>query len=121
MAGTGMLIWARAACIFLSLGLLGACAAAPPPSQAEQANLASCTQQADAVYDQSNLNGLARTSQNGLYFAPMPNHAFDAQRDGTLDARNNQIKDCMENGNPNAPAPGGGALPAPTITTSPQQ
>ena len=121
MAGTGMLIWARAACIFLSLGLLGACAAAPPPSQAEQANLASCTQQADAVYDQSNLNGLARTSQNGLYFAPTPNHVFDAQRDGSMDARANQIKDCMDNGNPNATAPGGTPLPAPQIVSPPQQ
>jgi hypothetical protein len=119
MAGTGMLIWARLACVLLPAGLLAGCAAAPS-SPAEQANLANCTQQADAVYQQDNLNGLARTGQNGLYFAPMPNHAFDAQREGTLDARNNQIKDCMDNGNPDAPALAGAALPAPQIIAPPQ-
>jgi hypothetical protein len=114
MAGTGMLIWARAACIVFPACVLGACAA-PPPEAADQAELDQCTQSADALYQQSNLNGLARTGQNGLYFAPMPNHVFDAQRDGTLDARNNQVKDCMENGNPDAPGPGGGNMPTPHI------
>ncbi len=114
MAGTGMLIWARAACIVVPLCVLGACAA-PSPEAANQTELDQCTQSADAVYDQSNLNGLARTGQNGLYFAPMPNHVFDAQRDGTLDARNNQIKDCMENGNADAPLAGGADLPRPQI------
>jgi hypothetical protein len=114
-----MLIWARAVCVVLPFGALAACAGAPP-SDSEQANLAACTQSADAVYQADNYNGLARTSQNGLLYSATPNHVFDAQRLGTLDARNNQIKDCMENGNPEAPAVGGtpsitAPLPAPQI------
>ena len=120
MAGTGMLIWARVACVVLPACLLGACAA-PPPQTAADAELAACTQQADSVYQQSNLNGLARARQNGLYFAPDPNHVFDAQRDGTLDARNNQIQDCVDNGNPDAQIPGEKPLPAPQIIAQPQQ
>ncbi len=118
MAGTGKLIWARMALVILPSGLLSACAA-PPPSAADQTELTTCTQQADAVYQQDNIDGLARTNQNGLYFAPDPNHVFDAQREGTLDARNNQIRACMNNGN--ATPPGGAPLPAPQIITKPQQ
>ena len=103
----------------LAAGILAGCAAAPPPSAAEQAELAACTQQADAVYAQSNLNALGRTSQNGLYMAPMPNHVFDGQRMGTLNARNNQIRACMENGNPGAGAPAAASLPAPRIIDNP--
>lgn len=116
MAGIAMPIWVRAVGFSLAASLLAGCAA-PPPSAADQANLAACTQQADAVYQQDNLNGLARTSQNGLYFAPMPNHVFDAQRMGTLNARDNQIRACMENGS--AQAPGGKPLPAPQIIGTP--
>ncbi len=110
-----MLNWARAVCVILPFGALAACAA--PASDSEQANLAACTQQADAVYQADNYNGLARTGQNGLLYPATPNHVFDAQRMGTLDARNNQIKDCMENGNPEAPAAPEPAapLPAPRI------
>ncbi len=99
--------------------MVAGCAASPPPSQAEQAELAACTQQADTVYARSNLNALGRTSQNGLYMAPMPNRVFDAQRMGTLNARNNQIRACMENGNPGAGAPQPALLPAPQITGNP--
>jgi hypothetical protein len=118
MAGTGMLIRACACCLILPAGLLAGCAA-PPPSGADQANLAACTQSADAVYQADNENGLARTSQNGLYFAPMPDHAFDSQRMGSLNARNNQIQDCMDNGNPDAALPGQAKLPAPQIIGTP--
>jgi len=119
MAGTGILIWARALCVVLPLGGVAACAAAPPPDT-DQANLAACTQTADAVYQADNYNSLARTSQNGLLYPATPNHVFDAQRMGTLDARNNQIRDCMENGNPDAPSGAGtpsdaASLPAPRI------
>jgi len=108
MARAGMLIWARAACLLLPFGALAGCAT--PPAASDQADLAACTQAADAVYEADNYNGLARTSQNGLLYPATPDHVFDAQRMGTLDARNNQIKDCTENGNPDAPAVSG--LPA---------
>jgi len=104
----------------LALGFLAGCAAAPPPSQADQANLAACTADADAVYKQSNLNALGRTNQNGLLYAPMPDQVFNGQRMGTLDARNNQISDCVQNGNPNnRPATAAIQMPAPQIAGTP--
>jgi hypothetical protein len=105
----------------LAMGLLSGCAPAPAPSQADQANLAACTAQANAVYQQSNLNALGRTSQNGLLYSPTPDHVFDAQRMGTLNAYNNQVSDCVENGNPNTtpPAPAGAPLPKPQIIGTP--
>jgi hypothetical protein len=103
----------------LALGMLAGCAESPAPSQADQANLASCTAQADAVYQQDNLNGLARTSQNGLLYAPMPNQVFQSQRMGTMSARDNQISDCVENGNPNNRPLAGAPLPAPRIIGNP--
>ncbi len=106
--------WARAAMMLLPVGLLLGCTASPPAT-AEQANLASCTASADAVYQSENYNGLARTSQNGLLYGATPNQVFEGQRMGTLNARNNQIKDCMNNGNPDETVPGGAALPTPQI------
>jgi hypothetical protein len=103
----------------LTLGFLAGCAASPAPSPADQSNIASCTAQADAIYQQDNLNGLARTSQNGLLYAPMPNQVFNAQRMGTMNARDNQINDCVENGNPNNRPLGGAPLPAPQIIGNP--
>jgi hypothetical protein len=119
MAGTGRTIF-RAAFLVLPAALLAGCAAAPP-SDADQANLAACTQQADAAYQQDNLNGLARTGQTGLYFAPMPNHVFDSQRMGSLNARNNQIQDCVSGGSSGqsaavGPASASAPLPAPQVT-----
>ena len=96
------------------LGLAG-CAAAPQPSAAEQANLANCTAQADAVYAQSNLNGLARTGQNGLLFPAQPQAAFQGQRMGTLNARHNQIQACMEQGDAGQQLPNQAPLPKPQI------
>ncbi len=106
-----------AAWVVLPLGMLVACA--PPPSASKQAELAACTQSADAVYQQDNLNQLGRTGQNGLYFAPMPNRVFDGQVTGSLNARANQIRDCMTRGTPNAPARDA-SLPAPQISGTAQ-
>ncbi len=106
----------------LALAALSACAPQPTPSQASQAsqaNLASCTAQADAVYDQSNLNGLARTSQNGLLYPAAPDQVFSGQRMGTLNVRANQIQDCVDNGNPNNRLPVTTPLPAPQIIGTP--
>jgi len=107
-----------AASILLA-GLLAGCA--PPPSAADQSSVASCTAQANAVYQQDNLNALGRTSQNGLLYSPTPDHVFDAQRMGTLNAYNNQVSDCEENGNPNATPPpsAAAALPKPQILGTP--
>jgi len=98
---------------------LSACAPQSAPSQADQANLASCTAQADAVYDQSNLNGLARTGQNGLLYPASPGQVFSGQRMGTLNVRANQIQDCVDNGNPNNRPPVTTPLPAPQIIGTP--
>jgi hypothetical protein len=77
---------------------LGGCAIAPPPSQADQANLATCTAQADATYNAQNYDQLSRTSQNGLRYSATPNHVFDAQQLGSLHERDDQITDCVNNG-----------------------
>jgi hypothetical protein len=79
--------------------LLAGCAFSAPPSDPDQANLAACTQQADAVYQSQNYDTMARTSQTGVRYSAMPNHVFDAQQMGSLNARNNQITQCIENGN----------------------
>jgi len=103
----------------LGLGLLAGCAESPAPSQADQANVASCTAQADAVYQQNNLNGLARTGQNGLLYPATPDQAFSGQRMGTLNVRDNQIQDCVDNGNPNNRPTVTAPLPAPQIIGTP--
>jgi hypothetical protein len=101
------------------LGLAG-CAISPPPSPADQAEAASCTAQADAVYTDNNEDALSRTSQTGLLFAPTPNHAFDSQRLGSLHQRDSQITACEQNGD----LAGNGGLPPadivpPRIVTTP--
>jgi len=77
---------------------IAGCAAAPPPSPAQQAEATTCTAQADATYKAQNYAELSRTSQAGLLYAPMPNHVFDAQTLGALHVRDSQITDCERNG-----------------------
>jgi hypothetical protein len=103
--------------IFLAVvvcGTLAGCAASPPESAAQQADDAACTSQADAAYEAQNANLLARTGQNGLYYAPMPNHVFDSQRLGAESARDNQIQACEQNGN-TGPSVNGVPVVAPHI------
>jgi hypothetical protein len=83
----------------LVCGALAGCAASAPETSAQQADDAVCTAQADAAYNAQNVDALSRTSQNGLYFAPTPNHVFDAQRMGSMHVRDSQIEDCEQNGN----------------------
>jgi hypothetical protein len=104
---TRLNIFAALPALWLS-GLAGC--AAPPPSAAEQANLAACTSQADAAYNAQNYDALSRTSQNGLRYSATPNHVFDAQQMGSLHARDSQISDCVQNG---SGAIGGLPSPAP--------
>jgi len=91
------------------LGCAG-CAATPPPSTADQADLATCTAQADATYDAQNYDSLSRTGQNGLLYSATPNHVFDAQRLGSLHARDDQLSDCLRNGT-GGTASAGAAIP----------
>lgn len=77
---------------------IGGCAISPPPSQADQADLATCTAQADAAYDAQNYDQLSRTSQNGLRYSATPNHVFDAQEMGSMHERDDEITDCVTNG-----------------------
>ncbi len=82
----------------LAVIALTGCAAAPPPSQADAADTAACTQAADATYDAQNYEALSRTSQTGVRFSATPNHVFDGQQMGALHVRDSQITDCERNG-----------------------
>jgi hypothetical protein len=101
----------------LVCGTLAGCAGSQPESTAQQADDATCTAQADAAYEAQNANLLARTSENGLYFAPMPNQVFDGQRMGSMSARDNQIETCEQNGN--TPNVNGVPVVTPHIVQSP--
>ncbi len=99
----------------LCLMLAASGCAAPPPSQAEQADLAACTSQADAAYKAQNYESLSRTEQTGLRYAPMPNHVFDAQQLGAMHVRDDQISDCVNNGGTATPVIPGAPLVTPQI------
>jgi hypothetical protein len=101
----------------LVCGSLAGCAASAPENPAQQADDATCTAQADAAYNAQNTNLLGRTSQNGLLYAPT-NHVFDAQRMGSLSARDNQIQQCEQDGNA-GPNVNGVPVVAPHIVQSP--
>jgi len=99
----------------LAVCLLAGCAT-PPPSPADQADLATCTSQADATYDAQNFDALSRTSQNGLRYSATPNQVFDAQRLGSLHDRDDQIAACVDNGTGGA-ASAQAAIPGPPPAT----
>jgi hypothetical protein len=92
--------------------LLGGCAVSPPPSAADQADLATCTSQADAAYDAQNYDSLSRTSQNGLRYSATPNQVFQAQQLGSLHERDDSIADCVRSGSGGA-ASAQAAIPGP--------
>jgi hypothetical protein len=96
--------------------MLVGCSFSPPLSDADQANLAACTQQADATYQANNNDELARTSQNAVRYSATPNHVFDAEQMGAMNERNNQINDCVQNGNTIRPVIPGPPLVTPTVT-----
>ncbi|WP_297370134.1 hypothetical protein [Acidocella sp.] len=78
---------------------LSGCASAPQ-SQADQAEAAACTSQADAAYQQHTLNLEARTAQNGLRYGA-PTQLFAGEQMGAMNARDNQIANCEQTGNNN--------------------
>jgi hypothetical protein len=94
---------------------LAACAAEPPQTASEQADASACTAEADAAYNAQNYDALSRTSQNGLLFAPTPNHVFDSQRMGSLHARDSQITECEQNGKTAGSIAGGTPIVTPQI------
>lgn len=110
------IIWPGMAGLAVSTMLLAGCTLSTPPSEADQANLAACTQQADATYQANNYDALARTSQNAVRYSATPNHVFDAEQMGAMNERNNQINDCVQNGNTIRPVIPGPPLVAPTVT-----
>ncbi|SHE84518.1 hypothetical protein [Acidocella aminolytica] len=67
---------------------------------AEVANQAACTQQANAMYQNSTVNLQARTAQTGLRYGG-PNQVFDAERMGAMNDRALQIQRCEQIGNQN--------------------
>lgn len=97
--------------------LCAGCAVTLPPTPSQQAEAADCTAQADAAYQAQNEDALSRTSQNGLLFAPLPNHVFDSQREGSLHERDSQITDCEQNGTASTGIAPGTPIVAPQIMT----
>ena len=100
-------------------GLLVGCANTPPQSPGQQADDAACTAQANATYNANTEDEQARTLQNGLYFAPMPNRVFQGQQMGAEHAYDSQLSSCEQNGNPNTPAVTTAPLVAPQIIGPP--
>ncbi len=94
---------------------LAGCAPPEAATPAQAAEASACTAQADATYQSENTDALSRTSQNGLYFAPSPNHVFDSQRLGSLHQRDSNIVACEENGNGASAVAQGTPIVAPHI------
>jgi hypothetical protein len=111
--------------VLASLVVLGGCARNTPQTAAGAAADVTCTAQGDATYHALNEDQLARTSQNGLYFAPMPNHVFDAEQMGAMHVRDSEISNCERNGTaaasttPDAGGPLGGNIVTPHIIQTP--
>ncbi len=96
----------------LAFGAVAGCSYGPPPSPADEADAAACTSAADATYKAQNYEVLSRTGQNGLYFAPTPNHVFDTQQLGAMHVRDSQITSCEQHGSGAA-----GAVPSAPLVT----
>jgi hypothetical protein len=88
----------RVLVMVLALGAVAGCSYGPPPSPSEEADDAACTSAADATYKAQNYEALSRTDQAGLYYAPTPNHVFDAQQMGAMHVRDSQITACEQQG-----------------------
>jgi len=101
--------------VILAAGLLAGCTPPEPESSASAAAAATCTAQGDATYNALDEDQLARTSQAGLLFSPMPNHVFDAEQEGAMHVRDSQIADCERNGT--APSTSAGAAQSGAIVT----
>ena len=101
---------AKALAGIMACGGLVGCAPMAPPSPSQQADDAACTAQADATYRANTQDQQARTLQNGLYFAPMPNRVFQSQQMGAEHVYDSQLQNCEQNGNPDT---------APSINTAP--
>ena len=101
-------------CATALLGLVG-CELSPPPSAADQANLAACTAQADATYNAQNVDALSRTDQTGVRYSATPNHVFDGEQLGLMHQRDSQISNCVDNGTASASALPGKPAPAPQV------
>jgi hypothetical protein len=100
-----------------SLGLAGC--GATPISQAQQAENAACTAQADAQYRQNTVDQEARVDQTGQRYSATPNHVFDAETMGAQSQREHQIQNCEETGNNNGLPVAPGFTPvAPHIITN---
>ncbi len=102
----------------LLLALAG-CAATPPVSQAQQADTAACTAQANTQYQQNTLDLQARPPQLGQRYGAMPTQVFDAEHMGALSERASQIQQCEETGTNNGQPEAGGFSPVvPHIITN---
>jgi hypothetical protein len=103
----------------LACAWLAGCAAGQPESQAQQADNAACTADADATYYANTIDEQARTKQNGLLYGATPTHAFDAEQLGAQHVRDSQITDCEQNGNNGGPVVNGTAVVTPHIVPTP--
>ncbi len=93
--------------IFLCLAPCG-CTQTPPESSAQQADDEACRLQADSLYNSLSQDQLARPTQTGLLSGSTPDHVFDAEKLGALNARQLDIKRCELQGNTSIPGSAGG-------------
>ncbi|BAJ79515.1 hypothetical protein [Acidiphilium multivorum] len=100
-----LLILPLAACTF---------GAPPPASPAEQADIAACTQQANAYERARDYAYLSRTDQFATPFQGTPDQGSRFDRLAEIHARRDMISRCVRNANP-AYVGSGASLPEPTI------
>lgn len=95
---------------------LAACSFGPPPPQSatDKADLAACTQQANAINAARHYTYLSRTDQFATPFQGTPNQQYISNRLAQIHERDDRINDCVRNSNP-AYAGNGANLPEPQI------
>lgn len=94
---------------------LAACTfGAPPPSASQQANLAVCTQQANAYERAHDFAWISRTDQFATPFQGTPNQNYVTNRLAEIHARRDMINNCVRNANPDYVG-NGAKLPEPKI------
>lgn len=98
----------------IAIPLAGCSFGAPPQSAAEQADLAACTQRADAINAARHYAYLSRTSQFATPLLGTPNQNYMDNKLAQLHDRQDRINACMRDSNP-AYAGNGNALPEPRI------
>jgi hypothetical protein len=109
------------AALALPLGLLAACAEAPPQSRSEQAQYDACRRIADRVVTNANADALAQT-QNSQIYSPYSSTSILGTIPNTLNIQHQHqdvMADCMRHLD-TGPANVGTVTATPQISASPQ-